>query len=150
MDYVWLLLTPLTVVWGIVSSFIFGQGRPSEGNQGRKRQANEPSTSGARYVNQSFLARKLNITIFLTFSVLQRRNPESVQMATLLDFQATMMTMKPTLTTAIPHNKCNQSSFKNKIRFQFANFLIFLSNRCKTKPFSLPVLLHENSDGFLF
>ena len=51
MDYVWLLLTPLTVVWGIVSSFIFGQGQPSEGNQGRKRQANEPSTSGARYVN---------------------------------------------------------------------------------------------------
>jgi len=51
MDYVWLLLTPLTVVWGLISSFIFGQGQPpSVGNQGRKRQANEASTSGARYV----------------------------------------------------------------------------------------------------
>ena len=50
MDYVWLLLTPLTVVWGIISSF-FGQGQPSSvGNQGRKRQANESTTSGARYV----------------------------------------------------------------------------------------------------
>ena len=50
MDYVWLLLTPLTVVWGLISSFIFGQGQPpSVGNQGRKRQANEASTSGARY-----------------------------------------------------------------------------------------------------
>merc|ERR1711860_219401 len=49
MDYVWLLLTPLTVVWGLISSFIFGQGQPpSVGNQGRKRQANEASTSGAR------------------------------------------------------------------------------------------------------
>ena len=44
MDYVWLLLTPITVIWGMITSF-FGQGQ----NQGRKRQANEPATSsGAR------------------------------------------------------------------------------------------------------
>lgn len=39
-DYVWLLLTPITVLWGIISSFVFGaqNANPDSSRENRKRQ----------------------------------------------------------------------------------------------------------------
>ncbi len=55
MGYIWLLLTPITVLWGVISSFIFGQGggaaasgsgqTPARSTAERKRQAPEASAS---------------------------------------------------------------------------------------------------------
>merc|ERR1712038_694961 len=49
MSYIWLLLTPLTALWGLINS-IFASSQPSDSgnpNENRKRQANSDSTSGS-------------------------------------------------------------------------------------------------------
>ena len=49
MDYVWLLLTPLTALWAFLSNFLNGGNqnqRQRKNSEGRKRPA-EPSTSGS-------------------------------------------------------------------------------------------------------
>ena len=47
-DYIWLLLTPLTALWALLSSFMSGntetQGAPS-GNQNTSRLLDNPSSS---------------------------------------------------------------------------------------------------------
>ena len=39
MDYVWLLLTPITILWNMINSFFSGHQPQSADNQSRKRQA---------------------------------------------------------------------------------------------------------------
>ena len=51
MDYIWLLLTPITVIWNMISSFIFGQPATSSNNSNVGNVTTNqprPSTSGAR------------------------------------------------------------------------------------------------------
>ena len=46
MEYVWLLLTPITLVWNMISTFIYGQTNNSaDNNQTRKRQADNKQGS---------------------------------------------------------------------------------------------------------
>ena len=52
MDYIWLLLTPITVIWNMISSFIYGQPATSSNNSNVTTNVTKnqprPSTSGTR------------------------------------------------------------------------------------------------------
>merc|ERR1719245_1914272 len=87
MGYIWLLLTPITVLWGIISSFVLGQIIPML--QQVKLIPDKLETNKEPHQEDH-----------------KNEVPESKLMGTLQDCLPTMMMMKITLGTEIPHSKC--------------------------------------------